>query len=52
MTYFRFTGDPEGMVGIDATHLNTPTTVTMDSNETHLYVSDALNNRIQMYTLV
>ena len=41
-----------GLQGVDATMLNSPVGVTMNMNETFLYVSDRQNHRVQRYRLI
>ncbi|CAF1136835.1 unnamed protein product [Adineta ricciae] len=44
-------GDPNGGSGSTAARLNSPTGLTINSNETYLYVSDTGNKRIQRFAL-
>lgn len=44
-------GDPNGNPGTDHTRLSTPTGITINKNETRMYVSDTGNGRIQWFDL-
>lgn len=44
-------GDPAGTSGVDATTLSSPNALTINKNETRLYISDTGNGRIQQFDL-
>jgi hypothetical protein len=41
-----------GLSGASATLLNGPSEVILSLNETYMYVSDAMNNRVQRFQLI
>ena len=45
-------GSSNGIAGVGADSLYGPAGVTMDDNETYLFVSDSMNNRVQRFTLL
>lgn len=45
-------GSPNGILGTGATRLNNPTVMAFNVNETHMYVVDRDNNRVQRFRLI
>ncbi len=45
-------GSPTGVSGVGATQFSYPSGIALDINETFLYVSDNLNNRVQRFQLI
>ena len=45
-------GSPNGILGSGATKLNNPTVMALNVNETHIYVVDRNNDRVQRFRLI
>ena len=45
-------GSPSGAAGSSSTRLSSPTALIINSQETHMYVSDTANKRVQRFTLL
>jgi DNA-binding beta-propeller fold protein YncE len=45
-------GSPYGNAGSDSTMLNSPTGLSINANETRMYVSDSYNGRVQRFDLI
>jgi sugar lactone lactonase YvrE len=45
-------GDPNGNAGTTATMLNSPSGITINADETRMYITDSSNSRIQRFDLI